>query len=447
MAAHIKTIKQKIGSGKIMKKNSTQLAFSIAAALASTTALADSDTQKTALADSDTQKLEQQLHDLQKEFSDLKKSSIFNLEFGGRIHLDYNYFEGAYNADNGGDPSSDFFPRRIFAYVENEHGDWDQKVIFNFTEGADKVLMARVRYSGFDNGLKVQVGKLREDISLNALTSSRYISTISRSSVANSMSPYFQWGASAYQYFKDTGFRYAVGAYKNEAFGANGRNKGRNNNNDGSLALSLTGRLTWQQDLQNGVLHLGGWYSKRDMGGRLLTESFERGEIRNTNTRLVNYAAGGDLVRLNSLQQAGLEAAYQYKGLTVEAEYAARELNTVDPTSILDGELYDGYSLSASYFLDGFQKQYSKGSAIFAPPKGVKNAWELVARLSGTDATSSRQGTEITTYTLGANYHFSSQVKFMANLIYSEVDGPGVNDLVGDEDNGLGFTTRIQYLF
>ena len=415
-----------------MKTNNIQLALSIAAALASTTALADSDTQE----------LEQQLYELKKEFSELKESSIFNLEFGGRVQVDYDYFEGAYNADNGGDPGSDFFPRRIRTYVESEHGDWDHKLLLDFAEDSGEIVLARVRYNGFGNGLKVQVGKLREDISLNALTSSKYINTISRSSLANSMSPFFQWGASAYQYFKDTGFRYAVGVYKNEAFGANGEN-----DDDGSLALSLTGRLTWQQDLKNGVLHLGGWYSKRDMGGRELTGSLARGEIRNTNTRLLNYAAGGNLVRLNSLQQAGLEAAYQHKGLTLEAEYAARELDTVDPTSVLDGERYDGYSLSASYFLGGFQKQYSKGSAVFKQPKGVENAWELVVRLSNTDATSGTQGTELTTYTLGTSYYYSEQIKLMSNLIYSEVDGPGVNDLVGDEDNGFGFTARIQYLF
>jgi len=415
-----------------MKINKTQLVLAISAALTTTTALADSDTEK----------LEKQLYELKNEFSELKKSSIFNLEFGGRVQVDYNYFEGAYNADKGGDPASDFFPRRIRTYVESEQGDWDHKLLLDFSEDSGEIVMARVRYSGFGNGLKVQVGKLREDISLNALTSSKYINTISRSSLANSMSPFFQWGASAYQYFNDTGFRYAVGVYKNEAFGANGRN-----DDDGSLALSLTGRLTWQKDLQNGVLHLGSWYSKRDMGGRVLTGALARGEVRNTNTRLVNYAAGGNLVRLNSFQQAGLEAAYQYKGLTLEAEYAARELNTVDPASALDGERFDGFSLSASYFLGGLQKQYSKGSAVFKQPKGVENAWELVARLSNTDGTSDAQGTELTTYTLGTSYYYSSQIKLMSNLIYSEVDGPGVNDLVGGEDNGLGFTARIQYLF
>ena len=417
-----------------MKASNTQLALAIAAALASTSALAATDTEK----------LQQQLDELQKEVDSMKGNKAFNLEFGGRLQVDYNHFDGAYNAgpNRSGEDASDFFVRRARLYVESEHGDWDNKLLLDFADNSGEIVMARLRYSGFGNGLKVQVGKLREDISLNALTSSKHITTIERSSLADNVSPYFQWGTSVYQYFKDTGLRYAVGVYKNEAFGANG-----NNNDDGSLALSLTGRLTWQKDLDNGVLHLGSWYSKRDMGGRVLTGALARGEVRSTNTRLLNYAAGGELVRLNSFEQMGFEAAYQNKGFSVEAEYATRELDTLDSASVLDGERFDAYSLTASYFLDGSQRSYSKGSAVFSQPKGIKNAWELVARLSAADATSDFQGTEVTTYTAGANYYYSANVKFMANVIYSEVDGPGANDLVGDEDDGLGLAARIQYLF
>ena len=71
-----------------MKASNTQLALAIAAALASTSAFAANDTEK----------LQQQLDELQKEVAALKKSSGFNLEFGGRVQLDYNYFDGAYNA-------------------------------------------------------------------------------------------------------------------------------------------------------------------------------------------------------------------------------------------------------------------------------------------------------------------------------------------------------------
>ena len=420
-----------------MKKTITGAAFTLFAALTSTTVLAAPDEQK----------LEKQMYDLKQELDDLKKSKIFDLEFGGRIQADFNYFQGAYNAGKAGDPGSDFFPRRIRTYVESVHGDWDHKLLLDFADGGGEIVLARVRYKGFGNGLKVQAGKLWEEISLNGRTSSKHIATISRSSLANTMAPYFSWGASANQYFEDSGIRYAVGVYRNEAFGAVGQNVDANGVDNGVLALALTGRLTWQKDLQDGVLHLGGWYSNRDMGGRDLGARFARGEVRNTNTRLVEYVAGGSPVALNSLQQAGLEAAYQLKGLTVEAEYAARELNAVDPASPLDGEVYDGYTVTASYFPAGLRKQYSKGSAVFKQPKGVRDAWELVARLSNMDATSDTQGTETTSYTLGTNYYYSSKVKFMANAIYSEVSGPGAASLVGNEDNGLGFTGRIQYLF
>ena len=417
-----------------MKTSNYQQAIALISALISTTVWADNDTEK----------LQQQLDELQKEVDSMKSSKAFNLEFGGRLQLDYNHFDGAYNAgpNRSGEDASDFFVRRARLYVESEHSDWDSKLLLDFADDSGKIVLARLRYNGFGNGLKVQVGKLREDISLNAITSSKHVNTVERSSLADNVSPYFQWGTSVYQYFKDTGLRYAVGVYKNEAFGANG-----NNNDDGSLALSLTGRLTWQKDLDNGILHLGGWYSKRDMGGRVLTGALARGEVRSTNTRLLNYAAGGELVRLNSFQQAGLEAAYQNKGFNVEVEYATRELDALNSSSALDGERFDGYSVLASYFLGGSQRSYSKSNAVFSQPKGVKNDWELVARISDTDATSDFQGTEVLTYTAGANYYYSVNVKFMANVIYSEVEGPGASELVGDEDDGLGIAARIQYLF
>ncbi|MDY6886263.1 MAG: porin [Pseudomonadota bacterium] len=413
-----------------MKASNTQLALTITAALASTSALADNDTQK----------LQAQLDALQKEVNSLKTSSGFNLEFGGRVQLDYNYFEGAYNAGNDGSGGSDFFPRRIRTYVESEHGNWDHKLLLEFGEGDAEIVLARVRYA-FENGLKIKAGKIREDMSLNALTSSKHINTIERSTLANTFSPFFRWGVSAYQYFKDSGFRYAVGVYKNDAFGATG-----NDEND-RLTLAITGRATWSSAAPGDVIHLGAWHSYRDMGGNELGERFARGEVRETNVRLVNYATGGKAVALNSLSQSGLEFAFQADSLTLEAEYASRALDALNSSDDLDGERFDGFHISASYFLGGEQRQYKAGSALFVQPKNIKNAWELVARVSQMDATSKNQGSEVTTYTLGTSYYVSSDIKFMGNLIYSDVDGPGTAALVGDEDSGMGFSARMQYLF
>ncbi|TMO73369.1 porin [Pseudoalteromonas sp. S3785] len=413
-----------------MKASNTQLALAITAALVSTSALADNDTQK----------LQAQLDALQKEVNALKTSSSFNLEFGGRVQLDYNYFEGAYNADNDGSGGSDFFPRRIRTYVESEHGNWDHKLLLEFGEGDAEIVLARVRYA-FENGLKIKAGKIREDMSLNALTSSKHINTIERSAVANTFSPFFRWGVSAYQYFKDSGFRYAIGVYKNDAFGATG-----NDEND-RLTLAITGRATWSSTAPGDVIHLGAWHSYRDMGGNELGARFARGEVRETNVRLVNYAAGGATVALDSLSQSGLEFAFQADSLTLEAEYASRALDALDSSDDLDAERFDGFHVSASYFLGGEQRQYKAGSALFVQPKNIKNAWELVARVSQMDATSKNQGSEVTTFTLGTSYYVSSDIKFMGNLIYSDVEGPGTAALVGDEDSGMGFSARMQYLF
>lgn len=386
------------------------------------------------------QDLEAKINSLSDEVSQLSKK-FGNIEIGGRIQLDYNYFNGAYNADNDGKNAQELFPRRIRTYVESEFEDWDYKLLLDFSEGNAEIVMARLRYSGFGHGLKIQAGKLREDISLNALTSSKHIALIERSMLANTLSPYFRWGVSANQYFKGTGLRYAVGVYKNDAFGSSGKDK------YDAMDLAASGRLTWANIDSAHGFHAGVWHSERQMSNDKLGQNFARGELRETNVRLLNYAAGGDEVALDGLSQTGIEFAFQHKSLLVEAEYGQRTLETTDSASSLDGETFGGYYLQASYFLTGEHRSYSKGSAVFKQPKDVRNAWEIAARLSSMDATSKLQGTEVQTYTIGASYYFNPKTKVMANFVRSEVDGPGAEELVGTEVNGNAFAARIQYLF
>ncbi|MCB2383874.1 OprO/OprP family phosphate-selective porin [Shewanella sp. SR1] len=401
------------------------------------------------------QELQAQLTQLTQEVNQLKQQQAANatatssskpsapaFEIGGRIQLDYNLFNGAYNAEHNGSSAQDIFPRRVRTFVEGELQDWDYKLLLEFAENTAEIVMARMRYSGFENGPKLQFGKLREDISLDALTSSNHIALIERSSLADTMSPYFRWGVSAYQYFPSTGLRYALGVYKNDAFGSDGKDE------TDDLNYALSSRVTWSQAKEPGqVLHAGLWYSARQMGGDDLSASFARGELRETNTRLINYVAGGETAAIDNLNQAGLELAFQHKALLLQGEYAQRSLNTQDPQSVLDGERYQAYYLQASYFLTGEQRSYSKGSAVFSQPKGVTDAWELAARFSSVDASSDFQGTKAQTYTLGVSYYFNPKIKVMANYIHSSVDGAGTIALVGNEDVGDAFAARLQYVF
>ncbi|ROQ25067.1 OprO/OprP family phosphate-selective porin [Gallaecimonas pentaromativorans] len=398
-------------------------------------------------ADTSVESLKAQIDALSKKVGELEakeeKSEPFaGVSIGGRLQLDYNLFDGAYNANHQGHTGSDLFARRARLFAEKESGDWDYKLLLEFAEDGAEITMARLQYKGFNGGPVIKLGKIREDISLEALSSSKYITTIERSNLADTFSPYFRWGVAAYQYFPTSKVRYAIGVYKNDAFGDSGKNK---NNN---LDLATTGRLTWAPIQGDGkTLHFGLWGSYREMGGDTLSSAFARGEVRETSVKLADYAAGGETVAIDHLTQYGLEAAGQWKAFSLQGEFAQRQLHTTDTTSPLDGQHYNGYSVTASYFLTGEQRQYKAGSAVFSQPKGVKNAWELYGRVSGMDAASDTQGTKVTSYTLGSSYYYSPQVKLMLNLIHSKVGGPGRAALVGDEDTGNALTFRTQYLF
>jgi phosphate-selective porin OprO/OprP len=367
--------------------------------------------------------------------ADDKKS----FEIGGRFQLDYNSFDGAYNAKNNGKTGSDLFPRRIRTYVEGQADDWDYKLLLDFADVAE-ITLARLRYKGFKNGPTIKLGKIREDISLEALTSSKHITAISRPMIANAMSPFFKYGVSAYQYFKSTGLRYAIGAYKGGSFGSTGKDEFDN------LAMSYTGRLTWSP-IHSGdkVIHLGLWASQRDFGIKTLGPRIARGEVRQANTRLVNYAAGGSAYAVDSLNQFGIEFASVYGPLSIQAEYGKRNVNAVDPSN---DNSFDGYYVTASYFLTGEHRVY-KNRGVFNSPKPLSDsgAWEVFARMSNFDATSETQGTEADVITLGATYYLNKKIKVMANYLISEVKGPGTNDLVGQYTDGNAFTARVQYLF
>jgi len=368
------------------------------------------------------------------------KAGNKSFEMGGRFQLDLNVFDGAYNANNDGKTGSDLFPRRVRTYVEGQSDAWDYKLLLDFSENTGEITMARLRYKGFDNGPTIKLGKIREDISLEALTSSKHITGISRPMLANAMSPYFKFGASAYQYFKDSGVRYAIGAYKGGSFGSNGKDENDN------LALSYTGRLTWSPvHTKDETLHFGMWASKRDFGGATMSNKVARGEVRETNVRLADYAAGGAKFDVDSLDQVGIEFASVNGPLSFQAEYAKRDVNAVNS---LNDSTQTGYYVTASYFLTGESRVYKKRGVFNSPkPLSTDGAWEVFARMSNYDTVDNNQGTKAEVMTLGVNYYLNKKIKIMANYLSSDVEGPGTQALVGQYTDGDAITARIQYLF
>ncbi|GAA6151587.1 porin [Pseudoteredinibacter isoporae] len=389
---------------------------------------------------------------------DPKSKSSFKLN--GRLHLDVNSFDGAYNAKNNGDSASDVFARRARIGVSgNLDQDWSYQFVMAFAGGNrggsnredGRIQNAILSYNGFkrNGGPQIQLGKIKEDVTLEAVTSSNHLTTMSRSAIVNSVSPFFNWGVRVNQRFKNSGLRYAAGLYQ----AADGSSNGRDSK-DGNNLLAFTGRVNWAPFAETGkVLHLGAWGSYRDFGGNGLRNR-ARGEIRNTNVRLLDSNAGGSSIAVDKITEYGLEFAGVTGPLSLQAEYIERGADTVlssDPEPTLDG-----YYVTASYFLTGESRHYDAAKGVFKQPKGVRNAWELYARYSNADASfnnpslaAGSQGTELDVLTLGVSYFASPQLRFMLNYQDAEVSGSSAatNALVGDQVDGKGLTFRTQYTF
>lgn len=371
------------------------------------------------------------------------KSKNKTFKINGLVQTDIEAYDGAYNYKNNGERGSDFFARRIQMSVGGKNKDWDYKLLLGFSKDYDydsEVVLSRVRYSGFKNGPIIKFGKIREDTSLEALTSSASLTSISRSMLADTIAPYYSWGVGAYQNIHNSGLRYAFGVYKGGHFGASGKDE----NND--LTFSYSGRLTWGVPLGgNNILHIGAWGSQREFGENEELSMVKKGEVR-TAERLLDYAAGGSKYTVDTLNQYGYELAMTLGSLSLQSEYAIREVEAVDPAN---NNTYEGFYAQLGFFLTGEHRRYTQNAVFSAPKVGKSGAWEILLKTSMFDAIndSGTQGTKVEVDTIGINYYLTSKIVFMLNHLRSEVSGPGAPSLVGVNTDGKAWIFRMQYAF
>ena len=399
----------------------------------------------------------------------LANGATFKLN--GRLHLDYNSFDGAYNGGNGGDTSSDFFARRArLGFSGNLNKNWSYQFVAAFGGGGSnqtssggsgrtdnesgRIQNAILSYNGFKNngGPQIQLGKMKEDVTLEAVTSSNHITAISRPTIVNAVSPFFNWGVRVNQHFPESGLRYAFGVYQAADAGftdGSGANDTGRDSGTGAGLIAYTGRVNWAPiNEDNNVLHLGAWGSYRDFGGNELNDIVARGEVRNTETRLLQYGSDPDT---DMMTQYGAEFAWVAGPFSLQAEYVEREVEARSSGGF-EPDL-DGYYAMVSYFPTGESRYYDAAKGVFKQPKKVRNAWEVYVRHSNADARNSFNGsdlgTEVEVLTLGVNYYVNPQLRFMLNYIDAEVDGSDsfISSAFDGEDDGEAITFRTHYMF
>jgi phosphate-selective porin OprO/OprP len=313
---------------------------------------------------------------------------------GGSLMLDVDFGSGEFwkSQDNDDSWQTQSEVRQARLNIKMKVSDhWKTKLQFDFSGNGDdesvKLKDAYVEYSGWQI-MNLIVGQDKEPFGLEELTSSKNILFIERSMVTRAFAPGRNLGISLNNDTKP--LIWGVGVYQAET------------REDDSDTYGVTGRLSmmpWKTDI--GFFHLGISGSYQDYDG----EEFEIKESAQINTA-DNIIFSGE-INTDYLILYGIETAFGAGSFSFAAEYMLADVNAVEKDDDAD---FDGYYLSAGWFLTGETRPFKNGVWDRIQPKSSGGAWEMVTRYSSLDAADNHIGTTAETVTLGINWHINSNV-------------------------------------
>jgi len=287
------------------------------------------------------------------------------------------------------------------------------------------------------------VGQMKEPFSLEELTSSNYNPFMERSIANGAFAPSRKSGILASNAVLDKRMTWGLGA-----FYADTDDDGDSNFDDVTnfdLTLRLTG-LPYYEDDGEKLLHLGLGYSHqfRDEG-ETDARYRNRPESHLTDARLVD--TGG--IDLDDADLLNPELAFVWGPFSLQGEYFWTGLDA----SAADDPSFQGAYLFGTWFVTEEHRAYSTSSGAFSrvkpksnfsPSGGGLGAWEIGARWSWLDLTENDlRGGEENNFTLGVNWYWNPNYRFLFNYVYADVD-----DREGAEDGSANiFQTRFQVDF
>ena len=383
----------------------------------------------------------------------------FKLKFGGRTMLDFAQIWGdsslRQTVGNGDFGSGVEFRRaRLFA-----QGTFYNRLIFKiqyeFANAGDDGVHFKDLYLGLmDLGPvgTLRIGHMKEDFSLEEMTSSKYGVFMERS-LSAAFNPGRNTGLSAYNTFLEGRLRYALGGFHATDSGGFGWK-----DSDGTtyhVTARLTGLPVWEDDGKK-LVHLGFSYSHQftGSGGTGLhygkrPESHLAGHY--VDTPIPDPSGGTTDIAVDGVDLVTVEFAAVYDSLSLQAEWQAALLERPG----LESSLLWGVYGQAAYFLTGEHRNYTqkygnfgrtKLLSTFDPGVGDWGAFELAARISYLDLNDAGiRGGRLLDVTAGVNWYLWPNLRLMANYVHSElwdrgtaVPGSGAGDL---------FEMRLQFDF
>jgi len=388
---------------------------------------------------------------------------------GGRIMHDATLVDNDGDGDVG---SSEHQFRRARIYLSGTAWKyWDWKFQYDLEDADDSgqaIEDAYVRYTGL-KPLSVTVGQRKAPYSLDALTSSKYITFIERSVPTDlfasesfgvgGRSPGITLSTQGDRWTAEGGF-YTMrqqggatdegdfvtsdGATVKVALGTD--SIGERKIDDG---LGFTGRLTYLPLADSGAgryVHLGAAFGYKHYANRSITRFRVRPAV-SEGDRIID---SDGLIAADNYWSVGLEAAAILGPFSAQAEYYHGDIDTVGAD--LDSSL-EGWYVQGSYFLTGDRRRY-RGSA-FSSVKvsrplgdGGPGAWELGLRFSGTELDSTIGGDQGHVLTAALNWYVNNNIMFRANYVKTFCDSSGSTCDWGSGDGEPAyFILRSQVFF
>ena len=330
----------------------------------------------------------------------------YAFQFGGRVMVDAGYVDEDVASHDSG---TEFRRLRMFAKGTLHH-DWGYKVQVDYSDDSLAIKDAYIKYKPWG----LTIGNFKQPISLEELTSSKYITFMERS-----LPTVFA-----------TSHRIGVGVNKggaNWSAAASIYGGQSGDNEDGQEGYGLGARFTFAPVAEKTrAVHLGLAVAQEeplDDGDDVRFR--QRPEFHATGTRIVDT---GSISNVDDINKIGLEAAAVFGPFSVQAEHLKVDVSRESGFQDYD---FDGSYITASYFLTGESRPYSakKGKFGRVKPKAKSGAWEMALRYSTLDLDDSGlQGGEADNVTVGVNWYVNPHVRIMANYIDVDAERAGVDD-------------------
>ncbi len=403
--------------------------------------------------------LEKALGDMKAKEAEAKKKAAekFSVSVDGRVYVDSVFFgqsAGSVAAFGDAQDTVQFRTARLGAQGSG-FDVFDYKIEVDFA-GRDSTNDQSTAFKDVYLGIndlpflgRVQIGHYKEPISLEELTSSRYITFMERS-LLNVFAPQRNVGIAAYRFSENERFTFAFGGFRTI-----GDKPPYVADDDGGYAFTMRGTyLPWYDEATNGrgLLHLGLGYSYRDVD-----DPNQRVRTR-AETNVGPYILDtGVIAGVEDYQLLNPEIAFVYGPFSVQAEYIAAFYNR----AVNDADFHAAY-VQTSYFLTGEHRPYDRKKGVFTRVKPFENffrvrtcdgniemgkgAWELAYRYSWLDlddADAQVFGGNSSDHTVGVNWYLNPYTRLMFNYVYAQVS-PANNS--ADTDLSV-FQMRAQFDF